>query len=276
MSDTLDEQLAELRSIAIMAGDMLLESMGQVGAIEQKAATEIVTEVDRRVEDAIVERVSRWFVGDSIEAEESGKRAGATRRTWYIDPLDGTTNYAHGQPVFAVSMACADDEGLLLAGVYAPYLDELYLARRGGGARLERPRHDTNISLAQREPVALKSALLATGFPYVRDAAVDLNTNRVRDFLRAHCHGVRRAGSAAVDLVHVAAGKLDGYWETSLRPWDSAAGTLIAREAGAIVSDQNGVEEAMHYQNILAAAPGLHAVMQEILAQSTINGESSP
>jgi len=114
----------------------------------------------------------------------------------------------------------------------------------------------------------LTSALLATGFPYVRDDAVDRNTDRVRDFLRAHCHGVRRAGSAAVDLVHVAAGKLDGYWETSLRPWDTAAGTLIAREAGAIVSDQTGLESAMHFKNILAAAPGLHEVMKNMLAKS--------
>ncbi|MFT5783918.1 MAG: myo-inositol-1(or 4)-monophosphatase, partial [Candidatus Krumholzibacteriia bacterium] len=202
----------------------------------------------------------------------SGKRAGATDRTWYIDPLDGTTNYAHGQPVFAVSMACADADGLLLAGVYAPYLDELYLARRGGGARMERPRHGVQKLLTQRKAVDLNRALLATGFPYVRDDAVDLNANRVRDFLRAHCHGVRRTGSAAMDLVHVAAGKLDGYWETTLRSWDTAAGTLIAREAGAIVSDQTGIEKAMHYENILAAAPGLHAVMRDMLAQSA-NGK---
>jgi myo-inositol-1(or 4)-monophosphatase len=268
MSEPLAEQLLALRELAVAAGQMLLQSMGRVGPIEQKNATEIVTEVDRRVEQMLVAGIQRDFAGDTIVAEESGSTPGATARTWYIDPLDGTTNFAHGHPIFSVSMACAVAAGLVLAAVYAPYLDELYLAYRGGGARLERPRHGTSVPLLQRQPVELTSALLATGFPYVRDEGVDRNTDRVRDFLKASCHGVRRGGSAAVDLVHVAAGKLDGYWETSLRPWDTAAGTLIAREAGAIVSDQAGRQDTLHFENILAAAPGLHGVMREILARS--------
>lgn len=268
MSDILAEELFVLRELAVVAGDMLLDSMGHIGAIERKQATELVTEVDRRVEEMIVEGISHTFTGDAIVAEESGTAEGSNGRTWYIDPLDGTTNYAHGYPVFAVSMACADAEGLALAAVYAPYLDELYLAHRGGGAVYERPRHGNSNPLALRRPVALTDALLATGFPYVRDDEVDRNAGRVRDFLRAKCHGVRRAGSAAVDLVHVAAGKLDGYWETGLRPWDAAAGTLIAREAGAVVSDQNGEQGPMHFRRILAAAPGLHEEMVGILALS--------
>ncbi len=268
MSEDLAEQLLIVRNLALNAGAMLLDSMGSVGPIEQKNATEIVTEVDRRVEDMLVEGILHTFAGDTIEAEESGRKPGASGRTWYIDPLDGTTNYAHGYPIFSVSIACADADGLFLAAVFAPYLDELYLAHQGGGAVLERPSHGVSETLELRQPVALTKALLATGFPYVRDDAVDVNTNRVRDFLKAKCHGVRRGGSAAVDLVHVAAGKLDGYWETTLRSWDTAAGTLIAREAGAIVSAQDGTQEAMHFKNILAAAPGLHDVMQKILAQS--------
>ncbi len=270
MSDLLAEQLFVVRELALAAGSMLLDSMGRVGPIEQKNATEIVTEVDRRVEEMLVEGVLHTFAGDTIVAEESGGTAGDSGRTWYIDPLDGTTNYAHGYPIFSVSIACADAEGLILAAVFAPYLDELYLAHKGGGAILERPRHGQSDTLARRQSVTLTKALLATGFPYVRDEGVDRNTDRVRDFLKANCHGVRRGGSAAVDLVHVAAGKLDGYWETSLRPWDTAAGTLIAREAGALVSDQAGTEESLHFQNILAAAPGLHAEMQAILAQSAM------
>ncbi len=270
MSQDVAEQLLIVRDLALSAGEMLLANMGRVGPIMQKGATEIVTEVDRRVEDMLVAGITQHFAGDTIEAEESGNKPGASGRTWYIDPLDGTTNYAHGYPIFSVSIACADDEGLLLAGVFAPYLDELYLARRGDGAVLERPAHDHREVLKRREPVALTSALLATGFPYVRDEGVDRNAGRVRDFLKKKCHGVRRGGSAAVDLVHVAAGKLDGYWETSLRSWDSAAGTLIAREAGAIVSAQNGQQEAMHFKNILAAAPGLHEVMKNILAESAV------
>lgn len=268
MNQLLAEQLLTVRELALSAGAMLLDSLDSVGPIEQKNATEIVTEVDRRVEEMLVAGIQRVFAGDTIVAEESGSTMGATARTWYIDPLDGTTNFAHGYPIFSVSIACADAAGLALAAVYAPYLDEMYLACRGGGARLERPRHGTAAPLPARRPVALTSALLATGFPYVRDAGVDHNTDRVRDFLRARCHGVRRGGSAAVDLVHVAAGKLDGYWETSLRPWDTAAGTLIAREAGAIVSDQAGQQDALHFRDILAAAPGLHDVMCQILARS--------
>ncbi len=274
MSESLAEELFVLRELALVAGGMLLDSMGHVGPIARKKATEIVTEVDRRVEDMIVEGITHTFTGDTILAEESGGTAGTSGRTWYIDPLDGTTNYAHGYPVFSVSMACADAEGLVLGAVFAPYLDELYLAHRGGGAVMERPRHGISDPLEARREVAMTDALLATGFPYVRDEGVDLNAGRVRDFLKANCHGVRRGGSAAVDLVHVAAGKLDGYWETSLRPWDTAAGTLIAREAGALVTDQLGQQEPLHFQNILAAAPGLHNVMVEILARSEGKGLS--
>ncbi len=268
MTQPLAEQLLVVRELALAGGRILLESMDHVGPIEQKGATEIVTEVDRRVEEMLVEGILRTFAGDTVVAEESGQTEGQTGRTWYIDPLDGTTNYAHGYPIFSVSIACADADGLALGAVFAPYLDELYLAHRDSGAVLERPRHGVSETLTPRRPVDLTSALLATGFPYVRDEGVDRNTDRVRDFLRANCHGVRRGGSAAVDLVHVAAGKLDGYWETSLRPWDTAAGTLIARQAGAVVSDQSGREEPMHFKNILAAAPGLHETMRAVLARS--------
>ena len=268
MTEILAEELLDLRELALLAGGMLLDNMGQIGTIEHKNATELVTEVDRRVEEMIIEGITHTFAGDKIVAEESGSTDGASGRTWYVDPLDGTTNYAHGYPVFSVSMACADSQGLALAAVFAPYLDELYLAYRGGGAVMERPRLGERRAIAARQPVALSDALLATRFPYVRDEGVDRNAGRVRDFLKANCHGVRRSGSAAVDLVHVAAGKLDGYWETSLRPWDTAGGTLIAREAGALVSDQKGRQGLLHFENILAAAPGLHSAMIETLAHS--------
>jgi len=149
--------------------------------------------------------------------------------------------------------------------VLAPYLDELYLAAAGQGARLERPGHGLSRSLEVRGPVALEQALLATGFPYVRNETVDHNTRLVGDFLKARCHGVRRAGSAAIDLCHVAAGKLDGYWEWRLRPWDTAAGALIAREAGALVTDFHGTEVMIPTDHVLAAAPGLHPVMKDII-----------
>lgn len=264
----LAEIAAQVRRIALEAGRILLSGLGSVHTIDAKQGTEFVTEMDRRVEDYLLGELSRLFPGDAIEAEESGGRAGDDRRTWYVDPLDGTTNYAHGYPFFSVSIACADPERLLVGCVAAPRLDELYLATAGGGAVLERVQGGESRPLAGRREVDLERALLSTGFPYERDELVDLNTGLVRDFLLERCHGVRRGGSAAIDLSHVAAGCLDGYWELKLRPWDTAAGTLIAREAGAVVSGFDGRQERLHTRNILAAAPGLHARMLERIEQS--------
>lgn len=267
MNGHLAEQLFCLRGLVLAAGDLALASHGRVATVEAKSATEIVTDVDRRIEDLLLEGLARYFPADHVVAEESGRREGSPAgRTWYLDPLDGTTNFAHGYPFFAVSAGCAGPEGLELGAVFVPYLDELYLAHRGGGARLERPRHGSSSPLEPRQPVPLHSALLATGFPYVRDQAVDRTLAAVGAFLKAPCHGIRRGGSAATDLVHVAAGKLDGYFELRLRPWDTAAGTLVAREAGAIVTDLAGTAVAVPDLGVVAAAPGLHARMLEMLA----------
>ncbi|PID78799.1 inositol monophosphatase [bacterium DOLJORAL78_65_58] len=269
----LQAQLATVRNLALEAGRILLADFDQVGTISRKRATELVTDLDGRVEAMLLQALQRHFPADRVLAEETGEHGGRSGRTWYIDPLDGTTNYAHGLPTFAVSMACGDAEGLLLGCVYAPYLDELYLATRGGGARLERPAHATDRDLDRdlgrdlgvTRPAALEDALLATGFPYERDHKVDLATGLVNTFLKRRCHGVRRAGSAAVDLAHVAAGKLDGYWELHLRPWDTAAGTLVAREAGALVTTFGGEDVALPHQSIVAASPALHAQMLKII-----------
>jgi myo-inositol-1(or 4)-monophosphatase len=266
MERDLSADLAAVRDLALQAGEMLLDSLGTVMRIEQKTATEFVTDVDRRVEDMLIGELQKRFPGESILAEESGSSPGPGERTWYVDPLDGTTNYAHGYPFFSVSIACGDSAGLRFGAVFAPYLDELYLAEDGRGAVLERPLHNEIRDLPKRVPVPLDHALLATGFPYVRDETVDRNTGLVADFLKSRCHGVRRGGSAAVDLVHVAAGKLDGYWEWRLRPWDTAAGTLVAREAGALVTDFAGRDVPIPVEHILAAAPGLHERMKEMLA----------
>lgn len=266
MNPPISSDLAAVRELALQAGKILLESLGKVELIEQKTATEFVTDVDRRVEDMLISGLRERFPGETILAEESGNNAGTGSRTWYIDPLDGTTNFAHGYPIFGVSMACGDADGLILAAVFAPYLDELYLADAGQGASVENPRDGGRRPLPRRQPVGLEQALLATGFPYVRDETVDRNTGLTRDFLKAKCHGVRRGGSAAVDLCHVAAGKLDGYWEWRLRPWDTAGGTLIAREAGALVTEFSGRETSIPTDHILAAAPGLHDEMKSMIA----------
>ena len=265
MNQGLSAELAAVRDLALQAGEILLDSLGKVVRVEQKTATEFVTDVDHRVEDMLVKELKRRFPDDTILAEESGGIQGRGERTWYIDPLDGTTNFVHGYPFFAVSIACGDSTGLKYGVVFAPYLDELYLAEAGLGAVRERPDHGESVDLPRRGSVPLDRALLATGFPYVRDETVDRNTDLVRDFLKANCHGVRRGGSAAIDLVHVASGRLDGYWEWHLRPWDTAAGALVAREAGVLVTDFAGRDISIPTAHIVAATPGLHDRMRQFL-----------
>jgi myo-inositol-1(or 4)-monophosphatase len=267
-AEDLSGPLFAAREIALEAGGLLLQRLGRAGVREAKGGTEFVTDADRAAEDLILDALARRFPDDRVLAEETGECGGDAPdgRTWYIDPLDGTTNFAHGYPFFSVSIACADPSGLLLGVVCAPYLDEVYLAHRGGGAVLERPGHGACLPVGRRGPVELDRALLATGFPYVRDSLVDRNTRLVRDFLKAPCHGVRRGGSAAIDLCHTAAGRLDGYWEFRLRSWDTAAGTLIAREAGCLVTDAAGEAVEVPTASVVAAPPVLHEAMLAVIA----------
>jgi len=272
MPEVREEQLRRLRAAVVPAGERLLAEQGRLREIAYKSSTEVVTDLDRAIERQLVAALAQAFPGDAIEAEEGGGRGGETGRTWYLDPIDGTTNYVHDYPFYCVSAACAAGDELLLAAVYAPYLDELYLAARGAGARLERPRDGSARSLPARRPVPITRALLATGWPYVRDALVARNARYVQRFLLLGCHDVRRGGSAAIDLCHVAAGKLDGYWEMSLRIWDCAAGTLVAREAGAVVTDFEGRGGLLDGRSVLAAAPQLHAFMQAELKEGDGGG----
>jgi myo-inositol-1(or 4)-monophosphatase len=265
MNDQGGADLARLRAIVRPAGERLLAEQGRRREIAWKSRTELVTDLDRLIERDIVAALAVAYPDDSVVAEEGGSRAGGSGRTWYLDPIDGTTNYVHDYPMYCVSLACADAVGPLLGAVYAPYLDELYLAARGVGAVLEQPRAGRRRELGPREPVPMNRALLATGFPYVRDGLVARNAASLQRFLMMGCADVRRGGSAALDLCHVGAGKLDGYWELSLRVWDAAAGTLVAREAGALVTDFAGVGGLLSGQSVLAAAPELHGVMLEVL-----------
>ena len=265
MSEQLAEELHIMRAMAIAAGDLLLQNLGRLSGVDYKAANELVTDLDRRAEELLLKAVARHFPADTAVAEEGGKLAGNSGRTWYIDPLDGTTNYVHGHPFFSISLAVAESEKLVLGVVYAPYLDEMYLAGAGAGARLERPRLGLSRALPRRTAGRLQNSLLATGFPYRRDELVDRNTEYLRRFLHADCHGVRRGGSAALDLAHLAAGVLDGYWEMRLRPWDVAAGTLLAREAGCTVTDLGGQDLWLSWEEIVAAVPDVHESMLAVL-----------
>ncbi|HOX26244.1 MAG TPA: inositol monophosphatase family protein [Candidatus Krumholzibacteria bacterium] len=267
MRSALPEELAAVRALAERAGARLLESFGQVRRVDRKGAIEVVTDVDRRSEEFLVAELGRLFPADTLEAEEGGTRAGTSGRTWFVDPLDGTTNFVHGYSHFAVSLACCDEAGPLLGAVHAPYLDELYLAGRGLGAVQVRPRAGGERPLARRGEVAFGDALIATGFSYTRDERIDRVCEYVRRCLRAGCHGIRRAGSAALDLAHVGAGRLDGYFELSLKPWDVAAGTLVARETGCRVCDLRGADHPLQWESVVAAAPGLDRALLELLKE---------
>lgn len=257
----LREQADRLRELVLSGGEILQAERERSRRIDFKSAVDMVTDLDRRVEAHLLAGLAAAFPDDAVRAEEGSAAEGGSGRTWHVDPLDGTTNYVHRHPFYAVSLGCVGPHGHELGAVYAPELDELYLAWRGGGATLERPRRGERRRLEPRGRVALTCALLGTGFPYERGVAAARNCDLVKTFLLARCHGVRRGGSAAIDLCHVASGRLDGYWELLLKPWDVAAGVLIAREAGARVTDLAGNEGTLDGRHVLAASPGLYDEM---------------
>lgn len=254
--------LADLEALARGAGAILRAGYEQDHQVEFKGVIDLVTEVDHRSEAYLLAEIRRRFPGHAILAEESGGAPGAQADQWYVDPLDGTVNYAHGVPFFCVSIAYAHAGQVALAAVYDPLREELFTAARGEGAWLNGRR------LRASTVSDLRQALLVTGFPYDTWTTAE---NNLENFARFSLlsQGVRRLGSAALDLCYVAAGRLDGYWELSLKPWDVAAGGLIASEAGAIVTNLRGTADYLSPpQSILAASPGLHARMLELLQKS--------
>lgn len=251
--------LADLETLARQAGDVLRAAYEQEHQVNYKGAIDLVTEVDHQSEALILSRIQRLFPGHRILAEESGGVAGADGCLWYVDPLDGTVNYAHGVPFFSVSIAYAQDGATRLGVVYDPLRDELFAAERGRGAWLNgRSIHASAVG-------ELGKSLLVTGFPYNAWVTPDDNIENFARFSK-RSQGVRRLGSAALDLCYIACGRLDGYWELTLHPWDVAAGGLIAEQAGAVVTNlQGGPDYLARPNSILAAAPGIHAAMLEVL-----------
>lgn len=242
-------------SAAREAGALLLARFRTGVGVRHKGEIDLVTEADLASERLVVSRLGEAFPGHAILAEEQHADAERGENTWIIDPLDGTTNFAHGFPVFAVSIAFERDGELVWGVVHNPLLDETFTAVRGRGAVLNgRP---IRVSAA---PV-LRESLIATGFPY------DVRTSSANnlDYFCAvvqRARGVRRAGSAALDLAYVAAGRLDGFWELKLGPWDCAAGFLLVREAGGVVSDLQGRRGSI-YERECAASNGL--IHEELL-----------
>lgn len=250
--------LSVASNAALKAGGILRDNIHGIREITLKGDINLVTEMDMRSERAVVEMLLASFPGHGIIAEEETRILSNSGSTWIIDPLDGTTNYAHGYPCFSVSIALEQDGEIVLGVVYDPMRDELFTARKGEGAYLNgRPIRVSGID-------TLIKSLLATGFPYDRNLSEKNNLDHFHDLLMAS-QEVRRDGSAALDLCSVAAGRFDGFWELKLKPWDVAAGSLIVREAGGRVSDFSGTKFSIHDDEVLASNGKIHGHMVEVL-----------
>jgi myo-inositol-1(or 4)-monophosphatase len=243
---------------AYEAGELLLSFFGRLDRARigtKSAARDLVTEADLASERGIVARLRAAFPEHAIEAEETVRDADSARPRWFLDPLDGTVNFVHGLPCFAVSLGLLVDGVPEVAVVHAPRLGETFHAVRGGGTFLGKER------LSVSPCAALGEAILATGFPYRR---AELSPNNLENWnaLFLEVRDLRRLGSAALDLAYVAAGRYDGFWELYLAPHDVAAGALLVREAGGIVTDLDGGEAWLRGGQILAAGPAVHGLLR--------------
>ncbi len=246
------------RQIILKAGRYLKENRKKIKNITFKGAINLVTNLDREVESILIKSLRRKFPEIGFLSEEVGGIRGRSDLKWVIDPIDGTTNFAHGFPFYAISMALEEDKETLLGLVYDPERDELFYAEKGRGARLnEKP---IKIS-AQKD---LKRCLLVTGFSYKLGESMEKNLVHFRNFLITS-QAVRRMGSASLDLCYVACGRFDGFWELDLQPWDTAAAWLIVKEAGGEITDFSGLKYNPYMKQILATNGNIHGRMLNIL-----------
>jgi myo-inositol-1(or 4)-monophosphatase len=243
------------------AGRLLRDELSGARRIAYKGSpTNLVTEMDQRAEALILERLRGAFPDDAILAEEQGAAGGRSGRRWIVDPLDGTTNYAHGLPIFGVSIALEVAPRLVLGVVYDPSRDEMFVGERGGGATL----NDTPIKVSATPSVG--ASLLVTGFPYNIRETADTNLAEYAAFsLRARA--VRRLGSAAIDLAYVACGRFDGYWELRLGAWDVAAGAVLVEEAGGRITGIDGSALNVETPTLLASNGLIHDEMLRALKE---------
>jgi myo-inositol-1(or 4)-monophosphatase len=243
------------------AGDILRRGLARKRKVSLKGSVDLITEIDVRSEKFITDRITRTFPEHSILAEEGSDKETSSAWQWVVDPLDGTTNYAHGYPAFCVSIGLEVEGEMVVGAVHDPLRNETFFAARGRGAYLNRRK----ISVTGEK--RLSSALLATGFPYdVRESKV----NNLGHFARMYkaCQGIRRGGSAALDLCYLACGRFDGFWELKLHPWDTAAGIVIVKEAGGRVSDFRNRKYSIYGKEILASNGKIHNQMREVLLRS--------
>jgi myo-inositol-1(or 4)-monophosphatase len=254
-----------LLNVAVMsarrAGHTLIRKMANLGKlkVEQKGNNDFVSDADIAAEKAVIDCIHKHYPEHAILAEESGV-SGESDTVWIIDPLDGTTNYLHGFPVFAVSIGVQVNGRMEHGVVYDPLRQELFTASRGQGAQLDGRR------IRVSGQTTLERSLIGTGFPF-RDGEKELEPYLAMFAkILKHTSGIRRPGAAALDLAYVAAGRLDAFWETGLKPWDLAAGTLLIREAGGIISGLDGSEKFFDAGHVLTGSPKIYAALAKLCA----------
>jgi myo-inositol-1(or 4)-monophosphatase len=246
------------KAAAVRAGNILRDRISESREVAYKGEINLVTEMDRLSERIVVETILETFPDHGILAEEEAQIKNSSGFLWIIDPLDGTTNYAHRYPSFSVSIGLERSGDVIVGVVYDPMRDELFSAARGQGAFL-----NGNPIAVSRTDVLIRS-LLATGFPYDRAVNKENNLNYFNALIMAS-QEIRRSGSASLDLCALAAGRLDGYWELKLHPWDVAAGSLIVQEAGGELTDFSGKRSSIRDNEILASNGRIHSQILEII-----------
>jgi len=241
------------------AGEIILRSADKAShlAVDSKGKNDFATEIDRLAEKEIISIIKAAYPEHSILAEESGEHAG-NDFVWIIDPLDGTTNFIHGFPQYAVSIALKYKDRIEIGVVYDPQRDELFTAKRGGGAMLN------NRRLRVTALTSMKGALIGTGFPFKVPQHLDAYLNMFRA-ITIDSAGIRRAGSAALDLAYLAAGRLDAFWEIELKEWDMAAGILLVKEAGGVATDFSFKDDYLASGNLIAGSPRMHQLMYQLI-----------
>lgn len=246
---------------ARQAGDIIIRSAESIDTLKItiKSQNDFVTEIDKRAEEEIINTLLTAYPEHGILAEESGYTNKDAEYLWIIDPLDGTTNYMHGFPHYAISIALKKGNIIEQAVIYDPVRQDLFTATRGKGATLN------NRRLRVSRQRKLEGAFLGTGFPFKNNANIEPYLDIFRDIFSS-TSGVRRAGAASLDLAYVAAGKLDGFFEIGLKPWDLAAGLLLIQEAGGVVTDFTNDHEYFKSGNVVCANPNMHRVLLEKIA----------
>ena len=253
-----EKELKFAKDIARGGGEILIRGSRKRPTVRYKSRVDLVTAIDLKSEKYITSRIKKSFPEHAILAEEGGRSKNQSSHLWVIDPLDGTTNYAHGYPAYCVSIALMVDDKIMVGVIYDPIHDEMFYAARGRGAFLNKRR----ISVSAKNKLA--HCLLATGFPYdIAESRIDNLDNFARMYKAAR--GIRRGGSAALDMCYLACGRFDGFWELKLHPWDTAAGMLLVQEAGGRVTRIDGGKYSIFDKSILASNGRIHKQMQKVL-----------